>query len=487
MHRRAAVVIVMVALLVVGTASLLSAAPQQAGAVFVCRVADAITPVTAEYVTESLADANERGAALFLLQIDTPGGLDLSMRAIIQSMLASDVPTAVWVAPSGARAASAGFVIAMAADVVVMASGTNMGAATPVSIGGGEMDETMHTKLVEDASAYIRSLAERRGRPVAEAVQAVSDGRSYAASEAIDLGLADAIANSLPDVITAISGRTVRAEEGTPQTIDLSGAVVEQVDMSLRQRVLAAIANPQIAYFLLLLGVGGLYFELSNPGAVAPGVVGAISLVLALLAFQQLPFSYAGLALLFLGVVFLILEIKVVSFGLLTVAGLICFVLGSMLLFRGPIPELRLSLQFVLPVATAFVLLMAMMVQMVVRTHRGQVRTGREGLIAEIGKADTDFGADGHGTVFVHGELWRAHAADPVKRGDHVQVVGVGANLEVEVAKVAAITADERSPGASATRGAAVAGRSSAANGNPAAGASSEVSDVTPSSEEERT
>jgi membrane-bound serine protease (ClpP class) len=254
----------------------------------------------------------------------------------------------------------------------------------------------------------------------------------------------------------------VRAAEGTPQTIDLTGAVVEQVDMSPRQRVLAAIANPQIAYFLLLLGVGGLYFELSNPGAVAPGVVGAISLVLALLAFQQLPFSYAGLALLFLGVVFLILEIKVVSFGLLTVAGLICFVLGSMLLFRGPIPELRLSLQFVLPVATAFVLLMAMMVQMVVRTHRGQVRTGREGLIAEIGRAASDFGADGHGTVFVHGELWRAHAGDPVRRGDDVQVVGVGGNLEIEVAKVAAITADERSPGPS-----------------------SEVSDDTPPSEEE--
>jgi len=434
MYRRAAVLTVLVALLVIGATSSLSAAPQQSGAIHLCRVADAITPVTAEFIVESLAAANASDAPLFLLQLDTPGGLDLSTRDIIQALLASEVPTAVWVAPSGARAASAGFMIAMAADLVVMASGTNMGAATPISATGGEIDETLHTKIIADAAAYMRSVAERRGRPVEEAMQAVTDGRSFAASEAVELGLADGIANSLPAVVEQISGRTVRAGEETPLTVALEGAIVEEVEMSLRQRVLSAIANPQIAYFLLLLGVGGLYFELSNPGAVAPGVVGAISLILALLAFQQLPFSYAGLALLFLGVVFMILEIKIISFGLLTVAGLICFVLGSMLLFRGPIPELRLSLQFVLPVATAFVLLMAMMVQLVVRAHRGQVLTGNEGLIAEIGRAATDFDAEGYGRVLVHGELWRAHAATDVRHGDSVRVVAVGADLNIEVA-----------------------------------------------------
>jgi membrane-bound serine protease (ClpP class) len=423
----------LLALLAAGWVSPTSAAPQQSGEILVCRVADAITPVTAEFIIESLAAANEADAALFLLQLDTPGGLDLATRDIIQALLASEVPTAVWVAPSGARAASAGFMIAMAADVVIMAQGTNMGAATPVAMGGGEMDEALHTKIIEDASAYMRSVAERRGRPVQEAVEAVSEGRSFAASEAIELGLADGTANSLPDLIELVGGRTVRAADGRQQTIDLQNAVVTQLEMSLRQRVLAALANPQIAYFLLLLGVGGLYFELSNPGAVAPGVVGAISLVLALLAFQQLPFSYAGLALLFLGALFLILEIKIVSFGLLTVAGLICFVLGSMLLFRGPIPEMRLPLAFVLPTATAFALLMAMMVQMVVRSHRGPVLTGSEGLMAEIGKAAGDFGADGYGNVFVHGELWRAHADTAISRGDAVQVIGVGSDLEIEV------------------------------------------------------
>lgn len=444
MYRRAAVLAGGVALLAVGVLPA-SAAPQESGAILVCEVDDAITPVTAEFIIETLATANESDAALFLLQIDTPGGLDLATRDIIQAMLASDVPTAVWVAPSGARAASAGFMIAMSADLVIMAPGTNMGAATPVSLGGGEMDETMQTKVIEDAAAYMRSVAERRGRPVQEAVEAVTEGRSFAASEAIELGLADATANSLDNLIEAISGRTVRVAADEPLTLDLEDAVVTRVDMSLRQRVLAALANPQIAYFLLLLGVGGLYFELSNPGAIAPGVVGAISLILALLAFQQLPFSYAGLALLFLGVVFLVLELKVISFGLLTVAGLICFVLGSMLLFRGPIPEMRLSLGFVLPTATAFVLLMALMVQMVVRAHHGQVLTGREGLIAEIGRAASDFGADGRGKVFVHGELWSAHAGEAIGRGDPVQVVGVGSDLSIEVRP-----ADRQSPPADA-------------------------------------
>lgn len=437
MNRRAAVVTGLVALLAVGTASHLSAAPQRNGAIYVCAVADAITPVTAEFIIESLDVANDAGAALFVLQIDTPGGLDLAMRDIIQAFLASEVPTAVYVAPSGARAASAGFVIAMAADAVVMAPGTNMGAATPISVTGGEMDEALHTKIIEDAAAYMRSVAERRGRPVEEAVQTITEGRSYAASQAIELGLADAVANSLDEAIQALDGRTVRAEQDAPVTLELEGAVIEQIDMTLRQRVLSTLANPQIAYFLLLLGVGGLYFELSNPGAVAPGVVGAISLVLALLAFQQLPFSYAGLALLFLGVVFLILEIKIISFGLLTVAGLICFVLGSMLLFRGPIPELRLPLGFVLPVAVAFVGLMALLVQMVVRTHGGKVTTGNEGLVDEIGRATSDFDDRGRGKVFVHGELWRAHAERAIRRGDAVKVVGVGADLHVEVEPVA--------------------------------------------------
>lgn len=399
----------------------------------VCEVDDAITPVTAEFIIDSLHAAEQRDASLFVLRIDTPGGLDVATRDIIQAFLASEVPTAVYVAPSGARAASAGFMIAMSADVVVMASGTNMGAATPVAMGGGEIDETLYKKIIEDASAYMRSIVERRGRPVEPAVEAVTEGRSFAASEAIELGLADIIADDLDDAIRELSGHAVRVTEDEPRVLDLEGSSVEELEMNLRQRILATLANPQIAYFLLLLGAGGLYFELSNPGAVAPGVIGAVSLVLALLAFQQLPFSYAGLALLGLGVLFLILEVKVISYGMLTVAGLISFVLGSLLLFRGPIPEMRLSPGFVLPVASAFVAIMALMINLVVRAHRARVLTGRAGLVSEIGEATEDFGPDGQGQVFVHGELWRAHSSVPVRRGEAVMVVDVGSGLSVEV------------------------------------------------------
>ncbi len=435
MHQRAAIVAALVTLLSVGLV-LPSRAARQGDVVLVCEVDDAISPVTAEFIIESLAGAQARSASLFLLRLDTPGGLDVATRDIIQAFLASEVPTAVYVSPSGARAASAGFMIAMSADFVAMASGTNMGAATPVSVGGGEIDETLYTKIIEDAAAYMRSIVERRGRPVEAAVEAVSEGRSFAASEAVELGLADFIADDVDEVIEQLSGRTVRAGEDDAMVLDLEGVSVEVVGMSLRQRVLATLANPQIAYFLLLLGAAGLYFELSNPGAVAPGVIGAVSLVLALLAFQQLPFSYAGLALLVLGVVFIILEFNVVSYGLLSVAGVISFVLGSMLLFRGPIPEMRLSLGFVLPTAAAFLAIMALMVNLVVRAHRARVVTGTAGLVSEMGRAKDDFGADGRGHVFVHGELWRAHSTAPVRRGDTVQVVDIGSGLSVEVLPV---------------------------------------------------
>jgi len=445
MCKKAAVVASLVAVLAAGLTGILQAAPQR-GVVFVCNVEDAITPITAEFIIESLHAAQEQEAKLFLLRLDTPGGLDVAMRDIIQAFLASEIPTAVYVAPSGARAASAGFMIALSADVVVMASGTNMGAATPVSVGGGEMDETMHAKVIQDAAAYARSIAERRGRPVDVAVEAVTEGRSFAASEALELGLADALADNMEDLLDALSGRVVRASEERPVTLDLEDAALEELEMSLRQQILSTIANPQIAYFLLLLGAAGLYFELSNPGAVLPGVVGAISLVLALLAFQQLPFSYAGLVLLVLGVVFIILELNVISYGLLTLAGLISFVLGSMLLFSGPIPEMRLSAMFVFPMAFVFVALMALMVHLAVRAQRSQVLTGRAGLLSEIGEATGDFGPDGRGQVFVHGELWRAHAEAPIRRGDAVEIVDVGSGLNVEVRPVSGSSGSEPEP-----------------------------------------
>ncbi len=414
-------IVLLLAVVPVGPAN----AAQQGGPVVVIQVADAISPVTAEYIVESLAAAEELGASLFLLQLDTPGGLDVAMRDVIQAFLSSDVPTCVFVAPPGARAASAGFMIALAADVVVMAPGTNTGAATPVPLGGGGLDETMKAKVVQDAVAYARSIAEQRGRPMDPAGEAVSEGRSFAASEAVELGLADFIAEDVDELLAALTDFTVRAGSDEQSVLALEGAAVVDIEMTTRQRILSTLAHPQIAYFLLLLGAAGIYFELSNPGAVLPGVVGAVSIVLALLALQQLPFTYAGLALMMLAVVFIILEFNVVSYGLLSVAGLISFVLGSLLLFRGPVPELQLSLPFVLPTAVAFVGLMAFMVNLAVGAQTGRVLTGRAGLVTEIGEATADFAADGSGQVFVHGELWTAYADVPVKGGDAIEVVDV--------------------------------------------------------------
>ncbi len=411
------------ALLLVAAAPAVAQAPEREPLVLVAELADVIHPVTSEYVVDAIESATERGADLFLLQIDTPGGLDRSMRDIIQSFRASPVPVCLFVGPSGARAASAGFFMAMAADVVVMAPGTNMGAASPVMVGGGA-DETMQRKLIHDAEAYIRSLAEDRGRPIDLAVEAVTDGRSFSAREAVDAGLADLIVDDVDALLAAVNGRSI-TKSGVRTVLQLDGARIETRELSLRQRILAVVANPQVAFVLMLAGLAGLYFEFSTPGAVLPGVLGGICLVLALQAFQVLPISFAGVLLIALALVFFILEVKVISYGLLTVAGLVAFVLGSLMLFPGPIPELRLQLGFVLPTALGVFAIVGSLVWMVVRSHKERVQTGPKGLLTRIGEATSDLGPGEPGSVFVHGERWRARSDVPVRSGDAVEVVGV--------------------------------------------------------------
>lgn len=392
--------------------------------VVIVRVDDVIHPITAEYIVESLADASLRRASLFLLQIDTPGGLDSSMRDIIQAMLASPVPVVLYVGPSGARAASAGFFMAMAADLVAMAPGTNMGAASPVAVGGAQPDETMRKKLMQDAEAYMRSLAQQRGRPADLAMEAVTDGRSFSAEEAVESGLADFIAADVDGVLEQLEGRSV-ARVGGAIELQLDESEIVRIEQSLRQRILAILANPQVAYVLMLIGLAGLYFELSTPGAIVPGVLGGICLVLALLAFQVLPISYAGLALIGLAVVFFILEIKVTSYGLLTIAGLVAFVLGSLMLVPGPIPEMRLQLGFVLPTALGVAGIAAFLVSLVIRAHRARVHTGADGLVGELGTARGALDRDMPGRVFVHGELWAARSEVPIAAGQRVEIVRV--------------------------------------------------------------
>jgi membrane-bound serine protease (ClpP class) len=393
--------------------------------VVLAQLADVIHPITAEYVVDTLADAERRGASLFVLQIDTPGGLDSSMRDIIQAFLASPVPICLYVGPSGARAASAGFFMAMAADVVAMAPGTNMGAASPVAVGGAQPDETMAKKLMQDAEAYMRSLADQSGRPSDLAAEAVSDGRSFSAAEALAAGLADYLVDDFDALLGVLEGTRVR-KAGRDIELRLEDPEIITVEPSLRQKILAIIANPQVAYMLMLMGLAGLYFELSTPGAILPGVLGGMSLVLALLAFQVLPISYAGLALIALAIVFFIIEIKVTSYGLLTIAGLVSFVLGSLMLVPGPIPEMRLQLSFVLPTALGVASLAAFLVTLVVRAHRSQVQTGPAGLVGESGTARGDLEPGVLGTVFVHGELWRARSDAPVAAGQTVEVTEVG-------------------------------------------------------------
>ena len=406
-------------------------APESQPFVLVAELADTIHAITSEYVVEALDTATRRGADLFLLQIDTPGGLDRSMRDIIQAFRASPVPVCLFVGPSGARAASAGFFMAMAADIVVMAPGTNMGAASPVLVGGGA-DETMQKKMIQDAEAYIRSLAEDRGRPVDLAAEAVTDGRSFAAQEALDVGLADFIADDIDALLAIIDGRRI-SKGGADTVLQLDGAQVETLELSLRQRVLAVVADPQVAFILMLAGLAGLYFEFSTPGAVLPGVLGGICLVLALQAFQILPISFAGMLLIALALLFFILEVKVTSYGLLTVAGVVAFVLGSLMLFPGPIPELRLQLGFVLPTALGVLAITGSLVWLVVHSHRARVQTGPRGLVTKIGHATSDLEPGSPGSAFVHGELWRARSDVPVRSGDAVEVVGVESGMVLRV------------------------------------------------------
>ncbi len=406
-------------------------APERQPFVLVAELADTIHSITSEYVVEALDTAIDRGADLFLLQIDTPGGLDRSMRDIIQAFRASPVPVCLFVGPSGARAASAGFFMAMAADVVVMAPGTNMGAASPVLVGGGA-DETMQKKMIQDAEAYIRSLAEELGRPVDLAAEAVTDGRSFAAQEALDVGLADFIVDDIDALLATINGRRI-SKGGADIVLQLDGAQVETLELSLRQRVLAVLADPQVAFILMLAGLAGLYFEFSTPGAVLPGVLGGICLVLALQAFQILPISFAGLLLIGLALLFFILEVKVTSYGLLTVAGVVAFVLGSLMLVPGPIPELRLQLGFVLPTALGVLAITGSLVWLVVHSHRARVQTGLKGLVTKTGHAASDLAPGEPGSAFVHGELWRARSDVPVRSGDRVEVVGVESGMVIRV------------------------------------------------------
>jgi len=400
-----------------------------------------ISPVSAEYLEGAVAEAEKRGADSLVIQLDTPGGLDPSMRLIIKAILASRVPVIVYVQPAGARAASAGVFITMAAHVAAMAPGTNIGAAHPVLIGGGGLpgsgdkkekkDDTMEAKMASDASAYLKSIAHKRGRNEAWAVQAVSVSTSIQASEAVAIKVVDLEAASLEDLLKAVDGRKLADFDKPLRT---AGAVLERYDMTRRQRWLATLSDPNVAMILMSLGAAGLFIELYNPGLILPGIVGAVSLILGFYSFQTLSASYAGVLLILLGMIMLLLEIKITSYGMLALGGIASFLLGVLMLFQhNAAGGLAVSWSIISSTLGGLLALVAVLSWVVMRAYNRPVVTGDEGMIGQEGKAMARL--DPSGKVEVGGELWDAESeSGPIEAGTAVVVQAVR-GLKLRVAK----------------------------------------------------
>jgi membrane-bound serine protease (ClpP class) len=402
--------------------------------VYVADVDSIIHPVSAEYMIETMDRADRNGAMLVVFTLRTPGGLVDSTREIVSHMIAARTPVAVFVAPAGARAASAGFLLTIAADVDAMAPGTHIGAAHPVAANGEKMDETMAKKAAEDIAAYARTLANRRHRNASLAALAVTESRAFTEEEALDASppLIDLVAPDVPGLLKLLDGRTITRFDGSAVVLRTDGARVVPVTMSVRQRVLSAIAHPNVAYLLLSLGTLGLTVELWSPGAVLPGVAGGLCLLLASFALQMLPVNYAGLLLILFGLLLLALEIKVPSYGLLTAGGLASLVFGSMILVDSPIPELQVSLRVVLPVVLGFAGIALFLIRLGAASQGRPAVTGAAGMIGEVGHAMTAIGPETAGRVATHGEIWEATSEESIPEGARVNVTRVdGLRLSV--------------------------------------------------------
>ena len=393
-----------------------------------------VDPLLEEYAVSSLRTIQQKGdACLVIIGIDTPGGFDTSMRTIIKAMLGTGVPVAVFVSPQGARAASAGFFILLAADIAAMAPGTNTGAAHPVSVTGSDIEKTMKEKVTNDAASYIKTLARKHRRSEEMAEKAVRESSSYTAEECLKGGLVDLVVADRKKLIERLQGRTVVLAGGGEVTLDLLGETVVELEMSDRQKFLRTITNPNLAYFLLIFGLIGLYIEFTHPGGVIPGILGGISLLLAFLAFQVLPINYVGLFLILLSIGFFIAEIKVQGFGVLGIGGIVSFVLGSIMLIKSPIPEMRPAMPIIMTFAVCFGCILLFLTWKVFQAMNRKKETGVEGLVGETGVARTDIDPR-QGRVFVHGEWWNAVSDAPIAAGSKVEVESVK-NLVLKVKK----------------------------------------------------
>lgn len=400
--------------------------------VMVINVSGVINPVASEFISKSIKKANEKKYEALIIELDTPGGLDTSMRSIVKEIINSEVPIVVYVSPSGSRAASAGVFITLAAHIASMAPGTNIGAAHPVGL-GEKMDKVMIEKATNDAAAYIKSLAERRGRNIKWAEDAVRKSISVTEAEALKEKVIDVVSKDLNSLLSDIDGFKVQTVAGE-RVLKTKNAVVVREEMGVRHKILNLISDPNIAYILMLLGFYGLFFELTNPGSLFPGIIGGICLILAFYSFQTLPVNYAGLLLIILAIILFILEVKIVSHGILTIGGIISMILGSLMLFESSSPFLKLSLFIVLPAVAVTVLFFSVTLGLAFRAYKRKPVTGKEGLVGEVGIADTNINKDG-GMVLIHGERWSAYSDIEIFKGEKILVEDVK-GLKVKVKKI---------------------------------------------------
>jgi len=406
------------------------------------RLEGVVDPILATYIDEGLADAASRHAALALITMDTPGGLSVSMQDMIQHILASPVPVAVYVSPTGGRGASAGFYILLSADIAAMAPGTHTGSATPVMAIGGflpmQIDDAFRKKINNDATAFLRSFTERRGRNPALAEKAITEGSAFTEKEALDAKMIDLIANSPDDLVRQLDGRTIKRFDGAEAKLSLKNATRTPFELSARQKFLARIVEPDVFFVLLILGVLGIYTEFTHPGVIAPGVIGGICLILALYAMNFLPINLAGVFLILLALAFFVLEAKAPSHGVLALGGVVSMFLGAIFLIRSPLTPGGVSVGVALAGTVPFAVLAVFLMRLVLRSRKWKSATGKEELIGSQGVAVAPLPAGAEGMIRVHGELWRAESSRPVQEGETVRVLRVeGLKLYVEPADVA--------------------------------------------------
>jgi len=413
--------------------ALLAVAMQLHASVLRLNINDTIHPITEEFIGRAIDQAQREHDDAVIIALTTPGGLLDSTRSIVEKIMTSRVPVIVYVAPAGSRAASAGFFILESADVAAMAPGTNTGAAHPVLL-GEKMDEIMKTKIENDAAAFMRTIANKRGRNVVVAESAVRESKSFTEQEALQLKLIDVIAPNEQALLLAIDGRTFKRYDGTNVTLHVAKARVNTIEMTLRQRLMSALMDPNIAFLLLVLGGLAIFAEFNHPGAVVPGVVGVIAIVLALFALNFLPTRFAALALLLVAFALFALEAKFASHGVLAIGGIVSMIIGALFLVDGPIPQMRVNILTATAASIPIGLIAVFLTTLVLKARRGTVVTGKEGMVGEIGIARTPLGPDGK--VFVHGELWNAVATGAIAEGTRVRVASVnGLHLIVEPAE----------------------------------------------------